>query len=96
MEREIRITGGRRFQKKHGNARWVALLDIRELDAAGEFNRLPDGRHVDSPVPEFSRLTESLNAKIQEIKYRARGYRNRDNFRLAILFHCGRLDMNPR
>lgn len=29
------------------------------------------------------------------IKYRARGYRNRDNFRLAILFHCGGLDMNP-
>ena len=40
-------------------------------------------------------LTESLNAKIQEIKYRARGYRNRENFRLAILFHCGKLDMNP-
>jgi transposase len=41
-------------------------------------------------------LTEALNAKIQEIKYRARGYRNRANFRLAILFHCGGLDMNPR
>lgn len=40
-------------------------------------------------------LTESLNSKIQEIKYRARGYRNRENFRLAILFHCGKLDMNP-
>lgn len=41
-------------------------------------------------------LTEALNSKIQEIKYRARGYRNRTNFRLAILFHCGKLDMNPR
>lgn len=41
-------------------------------------------------------LTEGLNAKIQEIKYRARGYRNRDNFRRAILFHCGALDMDPR
>lgn len=41
-------------------------------------------------------LTESLNAQIQEIKYRARGYRNRDNFRRAILFHCGKLDLNPR
>lgn len=40
-------------------------------------------------------LTESLNAKIQEIKYRARGYRNRENFRLAILFHCGQLEMDP-
>jgi transposase len=41
-------------------------------------------------------LSEALNAKIQEIKYRARGYRNRENFRLAILFHCGQLDLNPR
>jgi transposase len=41
-------------------------------------------------------LAESLNAKIQEIKYRARGYRNRQNFQLAIMFHCGGLDMNPR
>jgi transposase len=41
-------------------------------------------------------LTEGLNSKIQEIKYRARGYRSRDNFRRAILFHCGGLDMNPR
>lgn len=40
-------------------------------------------------------LTERLNAKIQEIKYRARGYRNRDNFRHAILFHCGHLNMDP-
>lgn len=41
-------------------------------------------------------ITEGLNTKIQEIKYRARGYRNRENFRMAILFHCGGLDMDPR
>lgn len=40
-------------------------------------------------------LTEGLNAKIQEIKYRARDYRNRANFRRAILFHCGHLHMDP-
>jgi len=45
--------------------------------------------------PYTNALAESLNAKIQEIKYRARGYRNRDNFRLAILFHCGGLQMDP-
>ena len=38
---------------------------------------------------------EALNSKIQELKYRARGYRNRANFRRAILFHCGGLNMNP-
>jgi transposase len=41
-------------------------------------------------------LTEWMNAKIQEIKLRAKGYRNRENFRMAILFHCGGLDMDPR
>lgn len=41
-------------------------------------------------------LTEALNAKIQEIKYRARGHRNRADFRLAIVFHCGGLDIKPR
>jgi len=41
-------------------------------------------------------LAESLNAKIQELKYRARGYRNRANFRRAILFHCGGLNLDPR
>lgn len=40
-------------------------------------------------------ITEGLNSVIQEIKYRARGYRNRESFRLAILFHCGGLNMNP-
>lgn len=41
-------------------------------------------------------MTEGVNSKIQQLKYRARGYRNRDNFRLAILFHCGGLVMDPQ
>lgn len=40
-------------------------------------------------------ITEGINSMIQEIKYRARGYRNRESFRMAILFHCGGLDMEP-
>lgn len=41
-------------------------------------------------------VTEGLNAKIQWIKYSSRGFRNRDRFKLAILFHCGGLDLEPR
>lgn len=41
-------------------------------------------------------VTEGLNAKIQWIKYSARGYRNRDAFKRAIYFHCGGLDLEPR
>jgi transposase len=38
---------------------------------------------------------ESLNAKIQGIKKQACGFRNRERFRDAIYFHCGRLDLYP-
>lgn len=41
-------------------------------------------------------VTEGLNAKIQWIKYAARGYRDPAAFRMAILFHCGGLDLDPR
>jgi transposase len=41
-------------------------------------------------------VTEGLNAKIQWIKYSSRGFRNRERFKLAIYFHCGGLDLNPR
>lgn len=40
-------------------------------------------------------MSESLNSKIQWIKYTARGFRNRDGFRRAIYFHCGGLALNP-
>jgi len=38
---------------------------------------------------------EAVNAKIQALKKRACGYRNRERFRNAILFHCGGLDLYP-
>jgi transposase len=39
--------------------------------------------------------SESINSKIQWVKYTARGFRNKHNFRAAILFHCGGLDLAP-
>ena len=39
--------------------------------------------------------SESINAKIQWLKYTARGFRNKQNFKNAIYFHCGKLDMSP-
>jgi transposase len=39
--------------------------------------------------------SESLNAKIQWVKYTARGFRNFLNFATAIYFHCGKLDLTP-
>lgn len=38
---------------------------------------------------------ESVNSKIQRLKARACGFRNRERFRNAIYFHCGGLNLVP-
>jgi transposase len=39
--------------------------------------------------------SESINFKIQWVKYTARGFRNKGNFQIAIYFHCGGLELAP-
>jgi transposase len=39
--------------------------------------------------------SESIIAKIQWVKYTARGFRNEQNFIHAIYFHCRGLDLAP-
>jgi len=39
---------------------------------------------------------EGINSKIQTLKLMACGYRNREHYKTAILFHCGGLDLYPR
>jgi transposase len=57
-------------------------------------------RHEDGLLSYFThRITnagaESLNSRIQAIRVSARGYRNRTNFKTAIYFHCGGLQLYP-
>jgi len=40
-------------------------------------------------------VAEGMNSKIQLIKANARGFRNFEKYRVAILFSCGRLDLYP-
>jgi transposase len=40
-------------------------------------------------------VAEGTNGRIQLIKANARGYRNFAQYRIAILFHCGSLDLYP-
>ena len=39
--------------------------------------------------------SEGLNSKIQAIKANARGFRNFENYRVSILFFCGKLELSP-
>ncbi|MEW8193037.1 MAG: transposase [Candidatus Thiodiazotropha sp.] len=40
-------------------------------------------------------MVEAKNARIQRIKKTACGYRNKERFKTAILFHLGGLDLMP-
>lgn len=45
--------------------------------------------------PITNGVTEGLNSKIQALKAAARGFRNFQNYRVRILFFCGKLDLYP-
>lgn len=45
--------------------------------------------------PITNALTEGFNSKIQAIKADARGFRRFENYRVRILFFCGKLDLMP-
>jgi transposase len=41
-------------------------------------------------------VAEGINSKIMAIKRRVGGFRNPENYKIAIYFHCGGLDLHPR
>lgn len=49
--------------------------------------------YFDHPIT--SAAVEGLNSAIQQLKTQARGYRNRANFKTAILFKLGGLELHP-
>jgi transposase len=57
--------------------------------------------HLDNILTYFThRITngtaEGLNGKIMSIKRKARGHRNKENFKTAIYFFCGGLELYPQ
>jgi transposase len=57
-------------------------------------------RHLDNLLAYLKHhitnaVTEGLNSKIQSLKSAARGFRNFRNYRIRILFFCGKLNLYP-
>ncbi|MEM1228787.1 MAG: transposase [Planctomycetota bacterium] len=48
------------------------------------------------PVYGYNAVAEGVNSKIMSIKRRVGGFRNVENFKIAIFFYCGGLDLYPR
>jgi transposase len=46
--------------------------------------------------PVTNGVAEAMNSVIQSLKSAARGFRSFAHYRVAILFHCGKLDLLPR
>jgi transposase len=80
--------------------RWYFWATHSRLDPMIKVARMLKGRfeHIITYLkyPITNATSESLNSRIQWIKYTARGYRNMKNFINAIYFHCGGLDLQPR
>jgi transposase len=79
--------------------RWYAWASRSRLEPMKKVATTLKGRLANlltyCRMPITNAVSESLNAKIQWIKYTARGFRSRDGFKTAILFHCGGLDLYP-
>lgn len=79
--------------------RWYFWATHSRLAPMIEKARLIE-RHLTNVLTYFKhRITnavaEGLNSKIATIQKRACGFRNRDNFKIAVYFHCGGLDLFP-
>jgi transposase len=92
---EYREVGwARRFFKE-----WFGWVSRSRLKPLVEVARLLQ-RHLDNLLtyvkhPITNAATEGLNSKIQNLKASARGFRNFANYRIRILFFCGKLSLYP-
>ena len=75
---------------------WATHSRLEPIRKAAETVR----RHIDNILtyyqhPVTNAMSEGLNSQIQKIKSMACGFRNIENFKTAIYFHCGGLDLYP-
>ena len=88
-----------RVWARKGWKAWLSLASRSRLKPMVKVARMVR-KHLDGILNAVIRRTtnaasESMNARIKRIKSMAYGYRNRERFRDAILFHLGGLDLYP-
>lgn len=92
-DQRTRVKGEDWYKRWHFWATHSRLTPIKKVAATIR-------RHLDGVLSYFThRITnsasEALNSTIQMIKKRAFGFRSFNNFRTAILFRCGGLQLHP-
>jgi transposase len=75
---------------------WARLTDLGPvISVARMLERHLEGILNAIVLKATNALAEGINSRIQWIKRMACGFRNRERFRQAILFHLGGLDLYP-
>ena len=75
---------------------WVSRIRLQPMAEVARMLK----RHLDNLLTYLKHritnaVTEGLNSKIQSLKAAARGFRNFRNYRIRILFFCGKLNLYP-
>ena len=78
---------------------WFAWVSRSRLKPVVEVAQMVK-RHLDNLLTYLKHhitnaVTEGLNSKIQSLKAAARCFRNFRNYRIRILFFCGKLNLYP-
>jgi transposase len=78
---------------------WFGWVSRSRLKPVVEVSQMLK-RHLDNLLTYLKHhitnaVTEGLNSKIQSLKSAARGFRNFRNYRIRILFFCGKLNLYP-
>ncbi len=74
----------------------VSAANIPEMSKVARMLK----RHLKNILTYFdcyitNAFSEGINSKIQSLKATARGFRNFENYRIRILFFCGKLNLSP-
>ena len=98
MLRDLWNCGSRKAAQTF-HARWHAWAVRSRLPAVFKVAKMVKS-HLHNILTYYAHgitnaVSEGLNSAIQTIKKRAGGYRNVENFKTAIYFHCGGLDLYP-
>jgi transposase len=93
---EYRYAGNARkfFAQWYG---WAARSQLKPIVKVAKMLK----RHLENILTYFrhritNAMSEGFNSRIQTIKNNARGFRAFENFRIRILFYCGKLDLLPQ
>jgi transposase len=92
---EYRYAGNARkfFNRWYG---WAARSQLKPIVKVAKMLK----RHLENILTYFrhritNAMSEGFNSRIQSIKSQARGFRAFANYRIRILFYCGKLDLIP-